>query len=381
MQEDRTKTVGVFQALAALTVGPKCAEDSTIKRLETRPPSVDVKDACGRTLLHRAAAAGRLLDVLLCLQHGAEVNVPDNSGWTAIHEAAAHDQRTVLLFLLAHDGQVDIQGQEGKTPLHVAAACDHLSAVMLLLEQGGNPTVADKLGQYPCQLASSERVRAALITAMRTRLEVTALHEAVNQGNVAAAGCLISMGADLEEKNDNGCTPLHIACVASKFDIAKLLVLAGANVDAITAQGDTPLHYAAYVRNAPLVQTLLKAGADPQATNTDGLLPKDLTQGNVEINALLDNKEMNQKAKGSAAPHLQRTHLCTARSLSRLLRTLRQGKRIFLQRRETRPKTHQRYNSCTEIPDSCIGPYAATLGPTQRVCWSGKTCGPGKLRG
>lgn len=50
--------------------------------------------------------------------------------------------------------------------------------------------------------------------------------------------------ADIDVKDENGRTPLHLACMNKHFEIAKILIENGADVNVIDNEGKTPLHYA-----------------------------------------------------------------------------------------------------------------------------------------
>ncbi len=71
------------------------------------------------------------------------------------------------------------------------------------------------------------------------------LHAAAGQGDLAKVTSLLSKGKEVDEKDENGLTPLHYAAATAKLDIVKYLVARGANVDSRDSRGKTPLHYAA----------------------------------------------------------------------------------------------------------------------------------------
>ena len=93
----------------------------------------------------------------------------------------------------------------------------------------------------------------------------------------------LNAGADVTARGDfNGpsdtLTPLHWAAQASIPENIQALVTAGANVMAKTDDGTTPLHLAADYGTPAVIQALLDAGADVMARDKAGKTPWDLAQ-------------------------------------------------------------------------------------------------------
>ena len=85
--------------------------------------------------------------------------------------------------------------------------------------------------------------------------------------------CLKS-GSNIEAKNENGSTPLHIAVEYSKStDVLKFLIDGGANIEAKNKYGRTPLHTAAYKNTTGILKFLIDGGANIEAKDEKGSTP------------------------------------------------------------------------------------------------------------
>jgi hypothetical protein len=73
----------------------------------------------------------------------------------------------------------------------------------------------------------------------------SSLHEAAGEGDEAALSAALAAGADVDGRDDSGCTALHFAADRGRVGALRLLLAAGAHVDARDDEGQTALHYAA----------------------------------------------------------------------------------------------------------------------------------------
>lgn len=109
--------------------------------------------------------------------------------------------------------------------------------------------------------------------------QMTALHEAVLQGNVAAIKTLLDAGADVNAKNEKNRTPLHVAAQRTRVAAIEALLAGGAEIHAKDQYGETPLHSAVVNEigtcggSPDAVRLLLNAGADLNAMDKAGRTP------------------------------------------------------------------------------------------------------------
>lgn len=109
------------------------------------------------------------------------------------------------------------------------------------------------------------------------------LFEEIKNNNLNAIKVLITKGANVNQTNDDGITPLSAALYSDiykkpNFEIVKLLVENGADVNAKDDKREnvsqmTPLSKSIYEDNLEIAKYLIDNGADVTAKDSDGLTP------------------------------------------------------------------------------------------------------------
>ena len=141
--------------------------------------------------------------------------------------------------------------------LITAVRTNNLQRVRLLVEQGADKDQVDSDGCTPLLCASCF-------------------------GHLELAQYLVEQGATLDKANAIGWTPLITAVVNERLDVARYLLEQGADRDKANNNGDTPLHMAALGGYLEIAVLLMSYGADLNARNIDGRLPIEMKYRNTE---------------------------------------------------------------------------------------------------
>ncbi|EAY12721.1 hypothetical protein TVAG_117430 [Trichomonas vaginalis G3] len=98
----------------------------------------------------------------------------------------------------------------------------------------------------------------------------TALHIAARYNCIETVELLISHGANINEKNKDGETSLHIAANNNSKETAELLISNGANINEKNDDAGTALHIAAFENHKETVELLISHGANINEKNDYG---------------------------------------------------------------------------------------------------------------
>ena len=226
------------------------------ERLISKGAEVRFKDPSGRTALHIASALGAKDSVELLIQRGAEINARDKRGATPLFNATINGNGDIVKFLINKGADINTPTQLGKTPLAIADREGMTEIAKILRRHGAKET----------------------------------LHGAAASGHKEGVERLIAQGADLNAKDQNGHTPLHLTIMNREAGQARwVLITQGADVNVKTNDGRTPLMMAAIRGHEYLVEVLLANGANINARDNNNRTALSLAkqQSHTEIVELL----------------------------------------------------------------------------------------------
>lgn len=204
--------------------------------------------------LHVASVYGHKSVVQYLLEdQEMDVDFRTREGKTALHFCAEFNQLDILQYLLTNKADVDAVDQHHTTPLHLAAQVGNIESVKALLVVQANPNVSDEAGNTPLHLAAAEnnvKVIYLLQDVVDFEKEVyntngeTPLLTALIGRQSEAGLVLINAGSSVNASDKLHVSSAHACC---RWDLSLLLreiINGGGKVDSVDDEGRTPLHVA-----------------------------------------------------------------------------------------------------------------------------------------
>lgn len=199
----------------------------------------NVTNYYGSSPLTEAVKLGDVDLVRMLLDARADPNSPNQNGQTALMLASHIGSLKIAELLTAKGANVNaVESFRGQTALMWAAAESHPDVVDLLIAHHADVKVRAKYDDWPRQMTSEPRAQ------FRQTGGLTALLYATRSGCYRCAVAIVKAGADVNQPNPDGITPLINAIDNHSFDITMFLLDQGANPGAWDMTGRTPLYVA-----------------------------------------------------------------------------------------------------------------------------------------
>ncbi|EID85930.1 ankyrin repeat-containing protein [Treponema sp. JC4] len=253
-------------------------------------------------------------------QYADDINGVDEEGNTVLHLAAAANEADLTLYLLIKGADPELKNYNGDTPLSLAIKSGAVESAETIVNQNQDCIFArDGNGQMALDLAlnTSPAYYGIMINektgAAKDSDDNTIVHHFVMSKNVRGIEVATALKLPIDQKNAAGKTPLELAYLNLTDDdsvtCAADLILGGAetnneeyayfetavsdrNLDERFDDGQTPLHIAAIQNHVAIEKYLLVNDADNSAQDSSGASPlhEAVRYGNLDIiKALLDS--------------------------------------------------------------------------------------------
>ncbi|KAJ5682966.1 hypothetical protein N7462_006131 [Penicillium macrosclerotiorum] len=228
-----------------------------------------------RTPLFHAVFEGHLETVIIILSVQPKPDIrskelhPD--GWEPIHAAA--DNLEILQLLIENKADVNAQTTNGSTALFLAVkwgkiACvkellRHKPRLDLIVEDNSLLSVGIEYGSEMIELLLDAGVYPCHKDALYANSYL--LHECVKNNMLIGLRRLLLFTLPLDQRDEDGRTPLNCLHSTTSVDIVKLLVHRGASPDTIDFSGVSVLFKAVEFGHLATVKFLLSQGVAPDA--------------------------------------------------------------------------------------------------------------------
>ncbi|XP_055508156.1 protein phosphatase 1 regulatory inhibitor subunit 16B [Leucoraja erinacea] len=273
-------------------------------RRVTFTPSVTLLEASSRNDLH---------EVSHLLKKNINPDLSNEDGLTALHQSCIDNFEDMVKLLLEFGTHVDATDNELWTPLHAAATCRHSNLVKLLIERGADLLAVNADGNMPYDLCDDDQTLELIETAMVnqgiTQEKIDQIRTAVEQQMIGDVKEAVQKGTDLNGRDAQGATLLHVVAANGYCTVAEILLEHGAKVNIKDRDGWEPLHAAASWGQMQIAELLTANGASLNAKTYLKETPIDLCE-DEEFRTLLrqlKHKHENiQKSQGKNKSSLTR---------------------------------------------------------------------------
>ena len=267
---------------------------------------VNFQDIDGRTPLHIVLGRqlnnedGALNHARLLFERGAEVNRHDKQNQTPLLLAMGRHWFKLARILLEKGAEANAQSDNGKTSLHILLECrtinedEALNYARLLFERGADVNRRDNDIGTPLHLAIRRTwfkfaqillehgadTNAQSYNHGKTPLHILLERRTINEDE--ALNCvqlLFERGVDVNRRDIDNETPLHLAIRRTGFKFAQILLEHGADTNAQSYNGKTSLHILLERRTIDedealnYARLLFERGADVNSRDNDNETP------------------------------------------------------------------------------------------------------------
>uniref|UniRef100_A0A8C5MP51 Transient receptor potential cation channel subfamily A member 1 n=1 Tax=Leptobrachium leishanense TaxID=445787 RepID=A0A8C5MP51_9ANUR len=252
-----------------------------VKALIEHGAKADLKQNDNATALHFAATQGATEIVKFMISSykgdGNIVDLLDGNNETPLHKSALFDHVDLAEYLISMGANIDTMDNEMRTPLLLATSCSAWNTVNLLLAKGANVKLTDNFGRNFLHLTvlqpgGLKNINSEFLQMENIKLLVsdedsegcTPLHYACRHGVPNSVNNLLGLNVSLYSKSKNKRSALHFAACYGRINTCQRLlrfVTDARLLNDADEKGMTPLHLAAESGHEKIIFLLLKRGA------------------------------------------------------------------------------------------------------------------------
>jgi len=244
--------------------------------------------------LSRAVSRGDIAKMKELLKRGADKNKKGKYGDTPLMISVIHRKYEIANFLIRNGADLNIKNDSGYTALITAVSTGDPGFAELLLKAGalvdarnhdGDTAimfVGSGLLSYKRRIENDAAFRNGMYDILKKRKITTG--EMILDNTKRLVNILVSFGADINAKSDNGTTALMRAASSEDCNPALIsyMVEKGAKINIRNVKGQTPLTYAVSSGSIACAKVLIKKGADVHVVDKDNKFLVDIAEERID---------------------------------------------------------------------------------------------------
>ena len=306
---------------SSLYLACKSGNEAVVNLLLEGGANPNTANAKGFTPLHVAAMKGHSAIAELLIKRDINLKAETAKGMTALLYAIANGHTEMARKLVEFGADLAEKDKEGRGPLHFAVKSKDINTVVAVVELGcevddvAKVGIAENTSSHSIARSSYERL---YWLQRRRRQRLTKSHDpdSEDEEDAFSAPQLFpdnpqyyeySRFEDEQHKDikpaekmlKGGCTPLQLAVVLGEDEIVQFLISKGADIHTKTEEGYGILHMAAWKGNTNLTGKLIELGCNPDEKTKEGLAPLHLAAkfGHTDVAIKLIQRGCNKEIK------------------------------------------------------------------------------------
>lgn len=226
-----------------------------------------------------------VVNAVMCLS-GVDLKAVDGEGSGIFHYAARTPDSNFIKMLASKDSaNLNHMNNEGESALHEACKANKPDNVEMLMRYKVDPFMS-KGKNYPLHTALHhncvECVKVLVswkagILKLKSSDGSSALHIVSDKDMIEY---LMDMGCNLEDRNNDGLTPLLLFILNNNYSACMALLTKGANILARDHRDNGALHFAVKSENETMIKLVVVFGADLSLCNADSISPRHIAANN-----------------------------------------------------------------------------------------------------
>lgn len=293
--------------MSPLHLAVKKNEEQIVQYLIKNNANVHIEDNDGRTPLFYAISNKNIVLIKLLIQHKANINAQDKFKVTPVLQTCEIGDLPILKYLVSMGAQIDAMNSVGRTALHLAALKGYLNIVQYLVEEKkADVNAKDQGGNTPLDLAAKFK-KNEVVEYLNEQMSGGTIFNAIGKHDLKAVQQFVEeKKIDINQKNKEGMSPLHVAVKENQEQIAQYLMKNNANVDIEDNDGRTPLFYATINNDVEIIKLLINNRTNVNIQDKNKTSPLHLAAKGGDLNVFKElasnNTDINVKDSDEKTP-------------------------------------------------------------------------------